>query len=66
MKKRYIYIFILLIVIIGSGLCYYHYEIYPYQWDEAERSFQLYIKAQHVDKNNIESIKKQRIKKLHL
>lgn len=63
MKKRYIYIFILLIVIIGSGLCYYHYEIYPYQWDEAEKSFKLYIKAQHVDKNNIESIKKTKDKK---
>lgn len=63
MKKRYIYIFILLIVIIGSGLFYYRYEIYPYQWDEAEKSFQLYIKAQHVDKNNIESIKKTKDKK---
>lgn len=57
MKKKYMYIFLFLIFLIGSCL-YYRYNIYPYQWDEAEKNFQLYLKAQNVDKNNIESIEK--------
>lgn len=62
MKKKYIYIFLFAIFLIGASF-YYRYEIYPYQWNEAEKSFQLYIKAQHVDKNNIESIEKTKDKK---
>lgn len=57
MKKKYMYIFLFLIFLIGSCF-YYRYNIYPYQWDEAEKNFQLYLKAQNVDKNNIESIEK--------
>lgn len=63
MKKKYIYILLFAILLMGS-YAYYRYEIYPYQWNDAEKNFELYIKEQHVDKNNIESIEKLKEKKI--
>ena len=63
MKKKYIYILLFAILLMGS-YAYYRYEIYPYQWNDAEKNFELYIKEQHVDKNNIESIEKLKERKI--
>lgn len=63
MKKKYIYILLFAILLMGS-YAYYRYEIYPYPWNDAEKNFELYIKEQHVDKNNIESIEKLKEKKI--
>ena len=46
-ENKILYILILFFVIIGGGL-YYKYEVYPYDWDAAEKSFELYTKAQAI------------------
>ena len=46
-ENKILYILILFFVIIGGGL-YYKYEVYPYDWDAAEKSFELYTKAQSI------------------
>ena len=62
-ENKILYILILFFVIIGGGL-YYKYEVYPYDWDAAEKSFELYTKAQHIDKDDIESIEKSKQKEI--